>query len=637
MEPGLHAIVSWVSRIVRVALSGLVLGGVGTTGPAASQEGAPPPRLRRIALPEPAIRIIQVTESGIVALSADGRRVTLIDPVSGNASPAMPLGGTVVALASRQDGTRPPKLAVLTRPGDPAVPSALDLTVLTALREGLRVRWSRREVVPPGYEQPGLRFLASIEGEENALLVWDRAAGPASRSYRLVQPSGQVEEHFAKLPPTEFLGLRGNRLMLALSGSEGGASLIDIKSGRIEDTVFVDGLPVSDPTQLATFVPNQRLGGTSDVLAANAQTLTLSVLSVAKLRVPRIAPPVQISLRRLALLPLGGRRLLVAAERDLSFVAVGIEGTPRLAIFRRISGALQEAGPPFDLETPIRDMMVFDSQSGAQSDTFVFLSTDGREVLIVPEIQEFVASGILSDPPEAQTVAFAGTDLDAADIARLQRVLARLGYSVGAVDGMIGANTTAAIRAFQFDRKLGVTGRIDQATIDALNAAIVKIQEIGTDTAYLADYAAFMAEYVPALRASRLLTLGVSHESPDSLCFGLNKLPPRDLWKNSIPFARVLNRLIEQDLKVEIVSGYRSPEYGRCLTSSSTGSYHTKFQAFDIRLEDAQTSADGNRRLTGALKELRAQDVFKGAIGVAGRAVHVDTRGVNVDFGSSLD
>ncbi len=50
----------------------------------------------------------------------------------------------------------------------------------------------------------------------------------------------------------------------------------------------------------------------------------------------------------------------------------------------------------------------------------------------------------------------------------VQRQLARRGYYHGAIDGDIGPGSRAAIRNYQADRGLPVTGRIDRALIDKL-------------------------------------------------------------------------------------------------------------------------------------------------------------------------
>ena len=62
-------------------------------------------------------------------------------------------------------------------------------------------------------------------------------------------------------------------------------------------------------------------------------------------------------------------------------------------------------------------------------------------------------------------------------IANLQRALRRLGYDPGPVDGIPGARTRAAIRAFQADAGLPVTGQISERLESAVLAAIVAAEQ----------------------------------------------------------------------------------------------------------------------------------------------------------------
>jgi hypothetical protein len=50
----------------------------------------------------------------------------------------------------------------------------------------------------------------------------------------------------------------------------------------------------------------------------------------------------------------------------------------------------------------------------------------------------------------------------------VQRALRHAGYYHGSIDGDIGAGTRAAIRQFQFDHHLEVTGRIDRSLLRSL-------------------------------------------------------------------------------------------------------------------------------------------------------------------------
>ena len=54
------------------------------------------------------------------------------------------------------------------------------------------------------------------------------------------------------------------------------------------------------------------------------------------------------------------------------------------------------------------------------------------------------------------------------DIEAVQRRLVELGYDSGAVDGLFGPRTSAALQAFQRDRGLPATGRLAGTTLLAL-------------------------------------------------------------------------------------------------------------------------------------------------------------------------
>jgi len=62
------------------------------------------------------------------------------------------------------------------------------------------------------------------------------------------------------------------------------------------------------------------------------------------------------------------------------------------------------------------------------------------------------------------------TSSEAAPILKTQQLLSKLGYSVGTPDGQMGARTAAAIRLFQLQSGLKVTGEINQDLIAAMEA-----------------------------------------------------------------------------------------------------------------------------------------------------------------------
>ncbi len=62
-------------------------------------------------------------------------------------------------------------------------------------------------------------------------------------------------------------------------------------------------------------------------------------------------------------------------------------------------------------------------------------------------------------------------DAGGATVREIQRRLASLGYYAGAVDGVVGPMTRAAIRGFQKSEGLATTGAADRALLSALDRA----------------------------------------------------------------------------------------------------------------------------------------------------------------------
>ena len=54
------------------------------------------------------------------------------------------------------------------------------------------------------------------------------------------------------------------------------------------------------------------------------------------------------------------------------------------------------------------------------------------------------------------------------NVSEVQSALSREGYYSGAVDGNLGPETRSALRRYQRDRRLNVTGSIHRATMNAL-------------------------------------------------------------------------------------------------------------------------------------------------------------------------
>src|SRR5262245_42382196 len=72
--------------------------------------------------------------------------------------------------------------------------------------------------------------------------------------------------------------------------------------------------------------------------------------------------------------------------------------------------------------------------------------------------------------PSASPVTSAPTPRSINDVLAAQQRLKDRGYYSGRVDGVIGPNTEAALRAYQRDRGLTVTGQLEPETLNALTS-----------------------------------------------------------------------------------------------------------------------------------------------------------------------
>jgi len=72
--------------------------------------------------------------------------------------------------------------------------------------------------------------------------------------------------------------------------------------------------------------------------------------------------------------------------------------------------------------------------------------------------------------PSASPSTSASMPAPTSDVAAAQQRLKDRGYYSGPVDGVIGPNTEAALRAYQRDQRLTVTGKLDSQTLHALTS-----------------------------------------------------------------------------------------------------------------------------------------------------------------------
>src|SRR4030095_1092177 len=90
-------------------------------------------------------------------------------------------------------------------------------------------------------------------------------------------------------------------------------------------------------------------------------------------------------------------------------------------------------------------------------------------------------------PPVAVTAQKVQTTLPQETIIRIQEALNLAGYHLGEADGKPGPATLAALKRFQGDRHLPVTGKFDDITLSALRVSKAKVSDTASSDTILAD------------------------------------------------------------------------------------------------------------------------------------------------------
>ena len=569
---------------------------------------------KSIELPFAASKLVAGADGQVLAIGDDERSVAVVSLDDGRVLGPSALDAAPVSAAAGPDAGEPGAFA-LTLPG---TGGAYRLVALGATGDDLSVQDLPDTGFSTEFEAPSLTYvLPSPKGpvDEPILLVWDSSPDQTTFTYQLAYGDA-VESHSMKLYPSRFIAVSPGPFVLGLNPNR--VAIVDIFDGEVVDIISAGGLATDDPARLAVFVPAQAAGGAGSVVLANGEAKLLTVLTLQADPEPQLGPPLQISLDSVPGLAAGDRPVRVASDRDLAYILVGAEGSASVTAFRRGKGSL-ESIQQIVLRSPLRDLTAVGGPAPTDPEVFAFLSDDGRTLLASD-----IASLIFPAPgtsEASETVDGPGSGLSVqnrGNVARLQRLLADFGYQVGAIDGHFGRLTEAALRAFQFDRGLDVSGTPDEATIAALEGASAE-----TATAYQA----FLDRRIEAVDGSQLLTLGLSQEDPADPCYGLNDLPPHELWPNSVRFANLVRHLAsESGLSVQVTSGYRSAVYDRCIPEREGPELgHTAFQAFDVYVADAASADESIGKLTEALGALEAKGMATVEAHALGRggSVHI--------------
>ena len=118
-----------------------------------------------------------------------------------------------------------------------------------------------------------------------------------------------------------------------------------------------------------------------------------------------------------------------------------------------------------------------------------------------------------------------------------------------------------------------------------------------------------------------------SKHSGSGACASLNELADKQFWNNLKVLVPVLDA-VREDLghPVRLGSIFRNQRYNKCVRGDSK-SQHLLFNAADCVGKGVE-----NLRLYQSVLNVRRSGFFKGGVGLYGTFVHVDVRGVNVDW-----
>lgn len=161
---------------------------------------------------------------------------------------------------------------------------------------------------------------------------------------------------------------------------------------------------------------------------------------------------------------------------------------------------------------------------------------------------------------------------------------------------------------------------------------------VGIEPAVAGDFDSEFEAFIEGLglrffKPYEFLVMGAAHSNPQSAARGLNRKPPRDLWKNIAETAQVLDRLRGlMGAPIQTTSVYRSPAYNGKV-GGAKHSQHLRFCAVDFIVKSPSGPAEWASVLRQQLRTDGSQErMFKGGVGVYPSFVHVDTRGTNADW-----
>lgn len=433
-----------------------------------------------------------------------------------------------------------------------------------------------------------------------AFVIWDRYFDRVEDAFWFIDESGG-RKGVLKYDILEFIPINNGRFILGLAPGQNVAVLIDASEDVpfLSDVIYVEGLNFSDSGSIDLYHTETQSGQDDLIFIVDNENNSMSMLRLDRSFSSSFYNPITVSLPFDDVLGGKGAFFVAADISSNNTIVVGTQGSDRLAVFELIGGqGLKRIGSK-KLPSPVRDAVVQRDQLGRSY--FIFLAQDGqsiaavRDVFALPDLDD--GATVLVPPTQNNQPLTAQAYQPGAEAIQLQSLLARLGFSVGAIDGIPGKQTKAGVRAFQLARGIAPTAALTDETLDALNLEMVRMSKAS-------DYVSFLNERLPGFEAARMLTLGQANDVRESRCFKLNESPPEELWENSVNVARIVQdaeSILGESLV--IISAYRNKQYNRCIKGSSD-SPHLRFSAAAVwhRTIPREVIAGALQRASGATR-----------------------------------
>ncbi len=129
--------------------------------------------------------------------------------------------------------------------------------------------------------------------------------------------------------------------------------------------------------------------------------------------------------------------------------------------------------------------------------------------------------------------------------------------------------------------------------------------------------------------AEEFLFTGGDNNTAGHKCYGLNGMPPTELWENVRPLVVAMDEIRRRlGVPVRLTNIYRNEPYNKCV-GGVKNSQHALFKAADFRAKSG-TAVDWWE----AAKSVREDNIFSGGIGlyIGKNFVHVDVRGYEANW-----